>query len=218
MFDWIRQQIEEKTAPAEQDTRPEIPGEKYLIVGLGNPGREYRGNRHNIGFMAVDKLAAAYNIHSSRVEHKAIVGKGRIEGRSVIIAKPQTFMNLSGESVRPLLNYYKIPQANLLVIYDELDVSFGDIRLRMKGGTGGHNGIRSIIQHLDPDFARMRLGIGRPPGKLPVRAWVLQDFLRDQQPVLDMVLDEAVAAVHTFLRDGIDLAMTRHNGPVMTGE
>ena len=212
MFDWIRKQIDEATGTDSAEEVLDLSGEKYLIVGLGNPGRKYRGNRHNIGFMAVDRLADAHGIRSSRVEHKAIIGKARIEGRPVIIAKPQTYMNLSGESVRPLLNYYKIPQQNLLVIYDELDIPFGEVRLRMKGGAGGHNGIRSIIDHLSPEFARMRLGIGRPPGKLPVKAWVLQDFLSDDQPTLDLVLDEAVAAVHTFLRDGIDLAMTRHNG------
>lgn len=216
MFDWIRKQIDEALDDDNEQKQPDVSGEKYLIVGLGNPGREYRENRHNIGFKAIDKLAAQHNIQSSRVEHKATVGKGRIEGRSVIIAKPQTFMNRSGESVGPLLKYYKIPQANLLVIYDELDIPFGEVRLRMKGGAGGHNGIRSLIQHLDPNFARMRLGIGRPPGKMPVHAYVLQDFHRDDQPIVEMVLDEAVAAVHTFLRLGIDRAMTAHNGSVDT--
>lgn len=216
MFDWIRQQIEESAAPADRPAIPVIKGEKYLIVGLGNPGREHRDNRHNIGFMAVDRLAADYASPSSRIEHKAIVSKVKIGDRSVIIAKPQTFINLSGESVRPLMNYYKIPQQNLLVIYDELDISFGTIRLRMKGGTGGHNGIRSIVQHLNPEFARMRLGIGRPPGKMPVRSWVLQDFSSNDQFILDAVLDESVAAVHTFLRDGIELTMTNHNGSIDT--
>ena len=189
--------------------------ERFLIVGLGNPGRKYRGHRHNIGFMAVDKLAAAHGITSSTVQHKAIVGDGRILSHPVIIAKPQTFMNNSGDSVGPLVRYYKVPPENILVVYDELDLPFGTVRLREKGGAGGHNGMKSIINHIGQDFARMRLGIGRPPGQMPVPAYVLQDFKDNDLPILADVLDIAVRAMETFLTDGIQLAMSRHNGSVV---
>ena len=143
---------------------PNIMSDKYLIVGLGNPGRKYRGNRHNIGFMAVDLLANEYGISSKTTQNKAIVGNGRIQGKAVILAKPQTFMNSSGDSVGPLAKYFKIPNENILVIYDELDLPFGTIRLREKGGAGGHNGMKSIINHLGQDFARMRLRYWASPG------------------------------------------------------
>ena len=193
-------------------------GERFLIVGLGNPGRKYRGNRHNIGFMAVDALAAAYNIDSNTVQNKAIVGNGRIQNQNVIIAKPQTFMNNSGDSVGPLARYYKVPPANILIVYDELDLPFGTIRLREKGGAGGHNGMKSIINHIGQAFPRVRLGIGRPPGRMPVPAHVLQDFGKDDRPLLDDILAEAVRAIETYLRDGIQLAMSRHNGNLLIDE
>lgn len=189
-------------------------GERYLIVGLGNPGREHLYNRHNTGFMAVDRLAARHGIDLKRVQNKAIVGSGRIADRPVILAKPQAFMNLSGEAVGPLANYYKVPIGNLLVIYDELDIPFGVLRLREKGGAGGHNGMRSIIQHLGNDFARLRLGIGRPPGRMDAAAYVLQDFGRDELPVVSEMLSAAVEAVESFIQQGIDLTMSRFNGPV----
>ncbi len=189
--------------------------ERFLIVGLGNPGRKYRGNRHNIGFMAVDALAAAYNIQSSKVQNRAIVGNGRIQSKPVIIAKPQTYMNNSGDAVGPLVRYYKVPPENVLVVYDELDLPFGTIRLREKGGSGGHNGMKSIINHLGQGFPRLRLGIGRPAGRMPVPAHVLQDFGKDDRPLLDDVLAEAVRAIETYLRDGVQLAMSRHNGSLV---
>ena len=192
--------------------------ERFLIVGLGNPGRKYRGNRHNIGFMAVDALAAAYKIESSKVQNKAIVGNGRIQSQNVIIAKPQTYMNSSGDAVGPLARYYKVSPENVLVIYDELDLPFGTIRLREKGGAGGHNGMKSIINHLGQDFPRVRLGIGRPPGQMPVPAYVLQDFGKDDLPLLDDVLAEAIRAIETYLREGIQLAMSRHNGSLVNEE
>ena len=196
-----------------QPTETEMMSEqdKYLIVGLGNPGRKYRGNRHNIGFMAVDLLANEYGISSNTTQNKAIVGNGRIQGKAVILAKPQTFMNNSGDSVGPLAKYFKIPNENILVIYDELDLPFGTIRLREKGGAGGHNGMKSIINHLGQNYARMRLGIGRPPGQMPVPAYVLQDFHKNDLLLLDDVLNEAIKATETFLTDGIQLAMSRHN-------
>ena len=188
--------------------------ERTLIVGLGNPGRAHAFNRHNVGFMAVDKLALRAGIELRRVQSKAIVGSGRLADRPVILAKPQTFMNLSGEAVGALANYYRVPPAAILVIYDELDIPFGVIRLREKGGAGGHNGMRSLIQHLGNDFPRLRLGIGRPPGRMDAAAYVLQDFGRDELPLVSEMLTTAGEAIESFVRHGINLTMTRYNGPV----
>ncbi|WP_374685790.1 aminoacyl-tRNA hydrolase [Promineifilum sp.] len=182
-----------------------------LIVGLGNPGRQHLYNRHNVGFMAVDKLAARHDIDLRRVQSRALVGSGRIAGRPVILAKPQTFMNLSGEAVGALARFYKIAPEALLVVYDELDIPFGALRLREKGGAGGHNGMRSIIQHLGQEFARLRLGIGRPPGRMDPAAYVLQDFGRDELPAAGEMLTTAVEAMESFVRDGIQLTMNRYN-------
>ena len=200
---------EEAKRSSEQESRPS--DDKFLIVGLGNMGRKYQRNRHNIGFMAVDRLAEANGIAVNRVQNRALVGNGRIHAHSVILAKPQTMMNLSGDAVGPLANYYKIAPTNVMVIYDELDLSFGTIRLREKGGAGGHNGMKSIIQHLGNDFPRMRLGIGRPPGQMPPAAYVLQDFGKDDAPIVDEIINEARKAIETYLTEGIDLAMSRHN-------
>lgn len=187
----------------------------FLITGLGNPGRKYAANRHNIGFMTLDRLAEQYQISLGKVQNKALVGNGRIAKQSVILAKPQTYMNLVGDAVGPLALYYRIPPERVLVVYDELDLPFGSIRLRPGGGAGGHNGMRSLIHHLGPDFPRLRLGIGRPPGQMPAAAYVLQDFGRDDLPLLNDILDEAIRAVLTFLNEGIEMAMSRHNGSVI---
>ncbi len=206
MMDRLRRWLagEEKNDVADEQ-------ERFLIVGLGNPGREHRDNRHNIGFMAVDRLAERYGISMGKVQNKAITGNGRIGAQSVILVKPQTYMNRSGDAVGPLARFYKVPPANVLVVYDELDLPFGSVRLREKGGSGGHNGMKSLINHLGSDFPRLRLGIGRPPGRMPPSAWVLQDFGKDESETANAMLDTAVAAVETFLSDGINLAMTRHN-------
>lgn len=188
--------------------------DRYLIVGLGNPGRQYAFNRHNVGFMAVDRLAARHGIDLKRVQSKAIVGSGRLADRPVILAKPQTFMNRSGEPVGALLNFYKIAPERLLVIYDELDIPFATLRLREKGSAGGHNGMRSVIDHIGGEFPRLRLGIGRPPGRMDAAAFVLQDFGRDELPLVSEMLTVALEAVESFVRDGINLTMSRYNGPV----
>lgn len=199
----------------DNNPKSEIPNQKSLIVGLGNPGRKYRHNRHNIGFMTLDRLADAHSISSSRVQNKAIVGTGKIAERSVILAKPQTFMNNSGLSVGQLARFYKIEPSDVLIVYDELDLPFGTIRLRKKGGAGGHNGMRSVIQHIGQEFPRLRLGIGRPPGRMPPSAWVLQDFHQNDQPLLDDLFTTALQTIETWLTDGVELAMTRHNGSVV---
>ena len=188
-----------------------VSNQRYLIVGLGNPGRKYRSNRHNVGFLLVDRLAQAYQIGMGKVQNKAVIGSGRIAGKAVILAKPQTYMNGSGDSVGPLVNYYKIPLENVLVAYDELDLPLGTLRIREKGGAGGHNGMKSIIQHLGQDFPRMRIGIGRPQGRMQPAAFVLQDFSKDEWAMMTDVLDTAVSAVETFVHADINLAMTRFN-------
>ena len=213
IVDWVKD-LFKVSADAEEAVSaesPSSPTQTYLIVGLGNIGRKYRTTRHNVGFMAVDKLASAHGITSNRVEHKAIVGKFNLDGNSVIIAKPQTMMNLSGNAVGPLAKYYKIPVSNVLVVYDELDLAFGTLRLRGKGGAGGHNGMRSIINHLGNDFPRLRIGVGRPPGRMPAAAYVLRDFDKREIPELEFLLNDVVKAIETYIRDGIELAMTRHN-------
>ena len=184
---------------------------RILIVGLGNPGRKYAGNRHNIGFMALDRLSEAHGLSIGRVQQRSLVGNGRIADQALFLAKPQTFMNRSGEAVGSLARYYKISPADILVVYDELDLPFGSLRLRQKGGAGGHNGMKSVIQHLGNDFPRLRLGIGRPPGQMDPAAYVLQDFRSQELPLLEEVLNESVAVIESFIRDGVDLAMTRHN-------
>lgn len=194
-----------------KEAAEETNTDKFMIVGLGNPGREHKGNRHNIGFMAVDRLAEVCQIELSKVQNKALIGNGRCANQPVILVKPQTYMNLSGDAVGSLAHFYKIPPDKVLVIFDELDLPLGTIRLREKGGAGGHNGMKSIINHLGQEFPRLRLGIGRPPGKMPPAAYVLQDFGPDDLPLVAEMLNEAVRAVETFIQEGINLAMTRHN-------
>lgn len=185
----------------------------YIIVGLGNPGREYRDTRHNIGFMLVDKLAERLDARSMRVQSKAIITTAQYEGHKIILAKPQTYMNLSGQSVQGLVRFYKIPQENLMVAHDDLDLPFCVLRLRPGGGSAGQKGIASIIQHLGtPDFARMRLGIDRPPGRMPAAAYVLQTFTQKEAQEVAELLDKATDAALDWVRDGLNAAMNRFNG------
>ena len=184
---------------------------RFLIVGLGNPGRKYRKNRHNIGFMAVERFGQGFSLSLDRVQQRALVGSGRFNNHHILLAKPQTFMNNSGDSVGSLARYYKIPAAQVLVIYDELDLPLGSLRLRQKGGSGGHNGMKSIIQHLGNEFPRLRLGIGRPPGRMDPAAYVLQDFRKEELPLVDDMLAEAVEIIENSVRYGLDVAMNRHN-------
>ena len=185
----------------------------FLIVGLGNPGREYRQNRHNIGFMLIDRMAVHLNISLTRLQSKALVGSTQHKGSKVILAKPQTFMNLSGQSIQGLMRFYKLPASNLLVAHDDLDLPFGTIRMRPGGGPGGQKGVASTIDHLGgKDFPRLRLGIGRPPGRMDPAAYVLQDFSKEDQDFLSEVLARAAQAAFTFIEDGMDAAMNKFNG------
>lgn len=185
----------------------------YILVGLGNPGREYRETRHNIGFMLIDQLAERLGARSMRVQSKAIITTAQYEGRKIILAKPQTYMNLSGQSVQGLARFYKIPPENLMVAHDDLDLAFCTLRLRPGGGSAGQKGIASIIQQLgSPEFARLRLGIDRPPGRMPAAAYVLQTFTPKEAQQVAELLDKAADAALTWVTDGLEAAMNRFNG------
>lgn len=186
---------------------------KYLIVGLGNPGREHLNNRHNLGFMAVDRLAKAHKTAFTRRQGKALIASIRIGEKPAVLAKPQTYMNLSGEAVASLIRFYDVPPEQLLVCFDELDLPLGVIRLRAEGGTSGHNGMKSIIEKLGThNFPRLRLGIGRPPGRMNPADYVLQDLKGFEVEVIDSVLDKAAEAIETFVKHDIVTAMNRFNG------
>lgn len=186
-------------------------GGLYVICGLGNPGPRYMKNRHNVGFHCLDLLAEKWGLRFERVRFKAYLAMGTVEGRRVLLAKPLTFMNDSGESVAPLVRWHKVPPAQLLVIYDDLDLPLGKIRLRPGGSSGGHKGVASIIEKLgSADFPRLRIGIGRPERGDPVD-YVLSDFTAEQRLVMEGAYTQAVAAVECFLREGIKEAMNRFN-------
>jgi PTH1 family peptidyl-tRNA hydrolase len=185
----------------------------YLIVGLGNPGREYKDNRHNAGFMVVDRLMVRLDPRGMRVQSRALVTTATFEGRKFILAKPQTYMNLSGQAVQGLMHFYKLPLENLLVVHDDLDLPFGTLRMRPGGGPGGQKGVASIIQQLGTEeFARLRLGIDRPPGIMDPADYVLQDFPAGDLISLSNLLDRAADAATTWVLDGLDLAMNKFNG------
>lgn len=184
----------------------------FLIAGLGNPGADYRHNRHNIGFMIVDSLAEKAAISLRRVEFRALVGKGEFCGERLILAKPQTYMNDSGQAVVPLLHYYKVPVSCLLVVHDDIDLPFGTLRLRPSGGTGGQRGMESIVSQLGTHaFARLRVGVGRPPGRMAARDYVLHDFDPPEQEYLPELRQTAIDAICRFIEDGIEKAMNEFN-------
>jgi len=185
---------------------------QFIIVGLGNPGRAYRETRHNIGFTLVNHLAERLGVEFTRMESKSLVTKGTYAGHQLILAKPMTYMNLSGQAVRSLVRFYKIPLDKLLTCYDDVDLPLGTMRMRPDGGAGGHKGMQSIIEQLgNQGFSRLRIGIGRPPGRKTAASYVLDDFSPDETEFLQVILDRAVDAVLTFVTDGIDVAMNQYN-------
>jgi PTH1 family peptidyl-tRNA hydrolase len=187
----------------------------YLLIGLGNPGREYRDSRHNVGFMVIDRVAVRLNARGMKVQSKAIVMTAMHVDRKLILAKPQTYMNLSGQSVQGLIHFYKLPLTNVLIAHDDLDIPFGTIRIRPGGGPGGQRGMASTIEQLGTkDFPRLRMGIGRPPGRMDSAAYVLQDFSRDEMKILSEILDRAADAALEFVVGGLDKAMNKYNGSV----
>jgi PTH1 family peptidyl-tRNA hydrolase len=188
---------------------------RHLIVGLGNPGREYADNRHNVGFRCVDHLASAHGLSFNRRQRQASIAMGLIEKRAVILAKPRTYMNKSGRPVSSLARYYRVPLDRVLVVYDDLDLPLGTTRLRPSGGSGGHRGMKSIISQLGSRaFPRLRIGIGRPPGRMDPADYVLQDFSEEETILLERTLDQATAAVETWLIEGVDEAMSHYNRSV----
>jgi peptidyl-tRNA hydrolase, PTH1 family len=188
----------------------------YLIAGLGNPGREYKQTRHNIGFMVAEQLSSDLSISMGKVQSRAIIGMGRALDSKIIIAKPQTYMNRSGEAVKGLIKFYKIPLENLIVIHDDLDIPFGTIRIRKQGGPGGQKGVKSIIDHMGTqEFNRLRMGIDRPPGRMDAADYVLQRFSRNEEEQLEPLVKQASKAVQTIISRGMDQAMNEYNGQAL---
>jgi PTH1 family peptidyl-tRNA hydrolase len=186
----------------------------FLIVGLGNPGREYAETRHNIGFRIADRLAQTLGVRFSRQQNHAFVASGTRAGGKLVLAKPQTFMNLSGQSVSALVRFYKVPLTDLLVCCDDIDLPFGTIRLRASGGSAGQRGMQSILDSLGTkEVPRLRFGVGRPPGKMDAADYVLRTFESFEEESVPVVVDKAVQAVLTFVDSGLAEAMNRFNSP-----
>lgn len=188
----------------------------YIIAGLGNPGLKYEGTRHNIGFETIDYISAVYNIPIKKLGFKALFGQGIIGGEKVILAKPQTFMNLSGESLKPMLDYYKLPPSNLFVIYDDVNLATGALRIRPSGSDGGHNGMKSIIYMLNSDaFPRIRIGIGSKPNPhMDLADYVLGSFSKEEIELLSDTAKQIVKAVPVMMKEGISAAMSKYNGKI----
>ena len=185
----------------------------FIIAGLGNPGKRYENTRHNVGFDAIDELVDRYRIPGSGVSHKAMVGKGIMEGQKVLLAKPLTYMNLSGEAIRGLVDYYKIdPETELLVIYDDISLEPGNIRIRKKGSAGGHNGIKSIIAQLGTqNFQRIRIGVGEKPKNWDLADYVLGTFGKEDRPLVEEAIGNAAEAAAMIIQGKTDEAMNRFN-------
>lgn len=192
----------------------------YIIAGLGNPTAQYEGTRHNVGFDVIDALADKYNITVDGRKNRAFVGKGIIEGQKVILVKPQTYMNLSGESIRGIIDYYKIDEEEeLIVVYDDISMDIGQIRIRKKGSAGGHNGIKNIIAHLGHDvFRRVKVGVGEKPKGFDLADYVLSHFSKSEKEQLEEGYEKAVSAIEMILRDEMEEAMNEYNRKVKPKE
>lgn len=183
----------------------------FVIAGLGNPGKKYENTRHNMGFLVIDRIAEKTGIKVNRIKHKALVGDGRISGRKALLVKPQTYMNLSGESIREVVDYYDVAMEELIVIYDDFDLETGSIRIRKKGSAGSHNGMKSVIQHLGSgEFPRLRVGIGGSGG-LDWKDFVIGKVASQEKSVIAEAVDKAADAVICILEKGIDNAMNEYN-------
>lgn len=184
----------------------------FIIAGLGNPTKTYEGTRHNIGFEVIDRLAEQYGIDVGMKKNKALCGTGYIEGQKVILAKPQTYMNLSGESVRELAAYYKVEPENLIIVYDDISLAPGNLRIRAKGSAGGHNGIKNIIAQLGTqEFPRVKVGVGEKPKGWDLADYVLSRFDAADRKIMDDAVKDAANAVAAIILEGIDTAMNRYN-------
>ena len=185
----------------------------YIIVGLGNPTRQYEGTKHNVGFDTIDYLIDEYQIPSSGTGHKALFGKGMIAGQKVIVAKPMTYMNLSGECIRQVMDYYKVDPSEFIVIYDDISLVPGGIRIRKKGSAGGHNGIKNIIAHLGTqEFPRVRIGVGEKPARMDLADYVLGHFPKEEAETMTTAFKDGAAAVVDMMTEGVEAAMNHFNG------
>lgn len=185
----------------------------YIIAGLGNPTKEYEKTRHNAGFDTIDKLADKLGISVTEKKHKALCGKGMIGFEKVLLLKPQTFMNVSGESIRDAADFYKVEPAHIIIIYDDISLAVGQLRIRAKGSAGGHNGIKSIIAHLGTqEFPRIRVGVGEKPDRMDLADYVLGRFSQVERKVMEEAFIEAAEAAETMVTDGVSAAMNQHNG------
>ena len=185
----------------------------YIIAGLGNPGKQYEGTRHNIGWQVIDELAGKYNIRVTESKFKGLIGKGMIGGEKVVLVKPLTFMNLSGECIREVTNFYKIDETSqLIVVADDISLDVGQIRMRKKGSAGGHNGLKNIIAHLGHEnFMRIKMGVGDKPAGYNLADYVLGHFSKEEEKILAESKKTAVLAIETIMSDGIDKAMNLYN-------
>lgn len=187
----------------------------YIIAGLGNPGKQYEHTRHNVGFDTLDKLADKYRISIDNKKHKAICGQGYVEGQKVILVKPQTYMNLSGESLREFIDFYKIdPKEELIVIYDDISLDPGQLRIRAKGSAGGHNGIKNIIAHLGSEFQRVKIGVGEKPAHFDLADYVLSHFQKEERADVEAAMDRAVDAIARMVQGDLAGAMNEYNKKV----
>ena len=184
----------------------------YIIAGLGNPTKQYEGTRPNVGFDVIDRIADEYNISVETRKGKALTGTGIIAGRKVLLAKPQTYMNLSGESVRAIMDFYKCTVEDLIVVYDDIDLDVGKLRIRQKGSAGGHNGMKNIIQHVgSQEFVRIRVGVGKKPDHMDLADYVLSRFGKEDLANIRESCGNACDAVETILADGTVAAMNKFN-------
>lgn len=184
-----------------------------VIVGLGNPGNKYENTRHNVGFSTIDLLSVKHGIKVDRLKHRALTGDGSIKGERVLLVKPQTFMNLSGESVRDIAEWYKLPMENIIVIYDDVDLPVGTVRIRPKGSSGTHNGMKSVIYQLQSDdFPRIRIGIGKAPEGWDLADYVLSRFSGDEAKDIRQSVERAADAAASIVADGVAAAMNLYNG------
>ena len=183
-----------------------------IFVGLGNPGAEYSKTKHNVGFMLADKLFQELGAENWKNNFNAQIAESFFEGEKILIVKPQTFMNLSGEAVAPVINFYKVPAENLIVAHDDMDLPVGKIRLRMKGSGGGHHGVESVIKNIGTEnFSRVRIGIGRPPQNWSVNSHVLSPFSEDDAKIISATIDDLIPAIFCIFREGTDIAMNKFN-------
>ena len=184
----------------------------YIIAGLGNPGAKYDSTRHNIGFIALNYLAAKHNIKINKIKYKGLLGEGRIADERVVLLKPQTYMNLSGESIAPAARFYKTEPSGIIVIHDDVSLDAGRLRIREKGSDGGHNGLKSIILQLNSDaFTRIKIGVGDKPPEWELADWVLKKFTDEDIKILSKTVEDTAAAVEEIIKNGAQSAMNKYN-------